>query len=507
MYIVGRADVLCAQLLILAFHLYAPSSAFACSLLRLMLALVLVVVAGLCKETGFTFFGLLVIWEVLVMTRRKIGGWNVAGACGRVAITLLLGSLACYARYAYTGGTSIERMDPHSNPIAASEDPIIRRLSYFLVHGIYMKLLVWPYFLCYDYSMDAVPLVHSILDVRLLLPLAGYMAFLQGSFFVLLALGSKSVARRRLAEGASVGVTIFLLSFLPMMNLLFPVGTLVAERLLYIPSIGSLVGFVCVAHLWSNGRLWRWCVAWLAMLTTCCVWWVVCNHRVLDWRSVDQITLVDGLKQLRSSRTQFNLANLYLMDRRLDEAAAAYKRSIATDPLERDSMPLYHLGQILLYNGQYQEAERYLHKAVTGYFSPLTLHEEEVWHDYGLALWHVGKAHDAIHNLRNSLITNPDFSKGYNNLACALVLTALSSPQPDVEAVREGLHCMDQAVQIMPYNGLYWRNAASLFAMSGDSLGAQQAWQQFQELDPGSAQGALVNGALPQDCVWEFYFR
>ena len=42
-----------------------------------------------------------------------------------------------------------------------------------------MKLLVWPYFLCYDYSMDAVLLVHSILDVRLLLPLAGYMAFLR----------------------------------------------------------------------------------------------------------------------------------------------------------------------------------------------------------------------------------------------------------------------------------------------------------------------------------------
>ena len=75
MYIVGRADVLCAQLLILAFHLYASSSAFACALLRLMLALVLVVVAGLSKEMGFTFFDMLVIWEVLVMTRRKIGGF------------------------------------------------------------------------------------------------------------------------------------------------------------------------------------------------------------------------------------------------------------------------------------------------------------------------------------------------------------------------------------------------------------------------------------------------
>merc|ERR1712217_354064 len=105
---------------------------------------------------------------------------------------------------------------------------------------------------------------------------------------------------------------------------------------------------------------------------------------VLDWRSVEQITLVDGLKQLRSSRTQFNLANLYLMGSRLDEALVAYQRSIATDPEERDSMPLYHAGQILLYRG---------------------LHEEEGWHDYGLALWHTGKGSEAVHNLQNALIT------------------------------------------------------------------------------------------------------
>ena len=31
----------------------------------------------------------------------------------------------------------------------------------------YIKLLLWPVFLCYDYSMDAVPLVESLVDSRL----------------------------------------------------------------------------------------------------------------------------------------------------------------------------------------------------------------------------------------------------------------------------------------------------------------------------------------------------
>jgi hypothetical protein len=30
----------------------------------------------------------------------------------------------------------------------------------------YIKLLLWPLFLCYDYSMDAVPLVESLTDAR-----------------------------------------------------------------------------------------------------------------------------------------------------------------------------------------------------------------------------------------------------------------------------------------------------------------------------------------------------
>lgn len=195
------------------------------------------------------------------------------------------------------------------------------------------------------------------------------------------------------------------------------------------------------------------------------------------------------------------------MGSRLDEALVAYQRSIATDPEERDSMPLYHAGQILLYRGQYEEAERYLHKAVSGYFSPLTLHEEEVWHDYGLALWHTGKGSDAVQNLQNALITNPAFPKGYNNLGCALVLMGLSGQTPDGELVRQGLQAMERAVTLTPGVPLYWRNAAVLLSLAGDVQGSHRAWAQFQQLDPATAATAEAAGMLPRDCVWEFYFR
>lgn len=363
--------------------------------------------------------------------------------------------------------------------------------------------------------MDAVPLVESVADLRLLLPCAAYLAFVQLACQAVLFLRVRSPSHRLAAEGPALGAAIFVLSFLPMTNLLFPIGTLVAERLLYTPSLGILIMAVSMVHLQVGGkhsfRTWRRATKYigsLAVLVCALVaWWLLCYRRVLDWRSVEQLTLVDGLRQLRSSRTQFNLANIYLSSGRFDEALLAYQRSIATDPEERDSMPLYHAGQILLFRQQYLEAEVYLHKAVSGYFSPLTLHEEEVWHDYGLALWHTGKAAESVQNFQNALITNPAFPKGYNNLACALVLMGLSSMPVAVDVVQQGLQVMEQAVTMQPGVPLYWRNAAALLSLAGDTQGAMKAWQQYRQLDPAGAAPVEAQGALPRDCIWEFYFR
>lgn len=528
-YVVGRADLLCAQALLLAVQTYLPCAVpgtAANSLaqgvsqgFRLAAAVVLIVISGLCKETGLTFFGLLVIWEVLAITRPSIRRVPLGGRLGhwlRLAILLLVGGIVCFVRVWYTAGTQIARMDPMSNPVAASEDPHIRRLSYALVHGMYMKLLVWPFFLCYDYSMDAVPLVESLGDLRLLLPVATYLAFVQVCCMAVWRLRGRGGSHNRqlVAEGLALGIAIFVLSFLPMTNILFPIGTLVAERLLYIPSIGFLCAAVSFLHLQvsAGGRhslrkRVRSAFVLGVLLLTICVWWITCYRRVLDWQNVEQITRVDGLKQLRSSRTQFNLANLYLVEQRYDEAMLAYQRSIATDPQERDSQPLYHAGQILLYRGKHQEAERYLHKAVSGYFSPLTLHEEEVWHDYGLALWHTGRAAEAVQNLQNSLITNPQFAKGYNNLACALVILGLSNQPQDESIVRQGLQAIEQALTLVPGMPLYWRNAAALLALAGDMPTARNAWERYRQLDPANAAAIEATGSMPSDCIWEFYFR
>merc|ERR1712176_1535567 len=133
------------------------------------------------------------------------------------------------------------------------------------------------------------------------------------------------------------------------------------------------------------------------------------------------ITLADAKIQLRSERVQYNLANFYLQAKRYEEALSTYNHVISIDPSGRDAMPFYHGGQILLHNGKHAEAERYLASAVAGYFSPLMVNEEEVFHDYGLSKWFIGDALGAVENFEKSLILNGTFTKGFNNLGCAPV--------------------------------------------------------------------------------------
>lgn len=107
------------------------------------MSVLLLVAAGLCKETGFCFFGLLAGWEILrgLLAGPALAQWR---RWLRLAALLVLGVAACAARFWYTSGTAIERMDPHSNPIAAEEERSVRVLSYALVHGLYAKLLARP---------------------------------------------------------------------------------------------------------------------------------------------------------------------------------------------------------------------------------------------------------------------------------------------------------------------------------------------------------------------------
>lgn len=124
-----------------------------------------------------------------------------------------------------------------------------RALSYGQSHFWYLMKLLYPRHLCFDYGYACIPTVSSILDVKNVLPLFAYSAI---GYVLLKALRQVSVA-------LLFGLALMLISILPALNILVPVGTILAERLLFMPSAGfciiiseliisDLIPFLCAVY-------------------------------------------------------------------------------------------------------------------------------------------------------------------------------------------------------------------------------------------------------------------
>ena len=99
--------------------------------------------------------------------------------------------------------------------------------------GLYIKLLVFPHPLTWDYYPYHIMLVNWM-DLRTILSLIIYIGM---AVSALILLKRKSII--------SWGIIGFGIALAPVSNLFFPVGTFMAERFLYIPSF-----FFCIVMAW-----------------------------------------------------------------------------------------------------------------------------------------------------------------------------------------------------------------------------------------------------------------
>lgn len=530
LYLVGRADVLAAMLAFMAMNAYVAwfrrvpllqrllSDAWRMPekrsgywrVLGLVFPVLLITASGLCKETGFMFFFLLIGIEFLDL----LHAWDkAASVCesvheavwrrARVRLPLLVAStvLSFMLRYRHTGGTELN-MSPQDNPISFESSRWVRMLSYSFLHGVYTRLLWWPQFLCYDYSMDAIPMLRSATDCRLMLPLAAYVG-------AAAALTSALRASAHIRRASLVSLAMLVVPFVPASNVFFPVGTVIGERLLYIPSAGFCLAIVVCLHAGHTAlsptlpkkrscqgsprslspqpfALRRQAIGGGLILTMLAVLGVRTFIRVRTWSSGETLFIVDGMRQPTSSKTQFNLGITYMQRQEWDLAVEALVRCAWADPLS--SLPFYRIGQIEILRGNFASAERWLSAALDKFGASLMVRDEEVFHDLALAMFQIGKRDAAERRLQIALQLNPDFAKGWNNFGCCMAS----------QSIENALRAVRKAVQLAPENPQYWANLAVLAGHTGDQATAMEAWRQASMLYPGMPE--------PRDCAWEFAF-
>ena len=188
--------------------------------------------------------------ENSVLTKKKVKSLFTL-----IGVTLFL--LFMRARVMGYASPSFAKAD---NPAAASDSIKTRALTFLFLPVFNFGLLLCPTTLSFDWSMDSISLVESLSDVRNVATILFYLVLtcviLRISKKILCKSELKATKKERVDINVQVlSLSIMILSFLPATNAFFYVGFVVAERVLYIPSIGfSLLCGTSIASIIDNSR-------------------------------------------------------------------------------------------------------------------------------------------------------------------------------------------------------------------------------------------------------------
>ena len=333
--IVGRAELL-AMMLMLAGVLVLAGEGHRSW--RWGAACTLATAATLCKETGIVALALFVAYDVC--GRRD----SVAALAARTGIAAATGAAYVAARISVAGTFGVHIYRHLENPIAFLEDTTAWALSNAWLHTNYASLLVAPVRMCADYSFNVIPLVEGWGDVRNLAS-AGAYAVLLGPPAVVAArvLATKPSAWLEELRARRLLVLVYawgLLPFVPSANVLFPLGTMLAERLLYAPSLGLCLGLGYVVSRQLERRpASHVATAVVVVLSLASARLVMRNW---DWAS-EEALFTQALRDCGASAKVHH--NNGMLQRRLEDYAAAEKHFTRAQEIEPEYCePSYYIG-------------------------------------------------------------------------------------------------------------------------------------------------------------------
>ncbi len=262
---VARADLLCGIFTIacLIVRLNPQGSTPSAYIIALMLA----IAAVSSKEIGISAFGILFVVDCCDLFH----DWNkmkngITIQCKsrsrrtfRIALQLLsplvLGAGWVMFHIWMHGGAPLREWDDVENDIYGMTDFGQRVISYANTHFLYAWKLVWPMRLCHDWSMKCIPHVTSMLDIRNFRSVALYLA----------TAAAVTLSLRANSRHTILGLSLLIFPFLPAAQIAFPIGTILAERLLLLPSLGLCILVGCGLSVIKRGESKPSCISRLVL--------------------------------------------------------------------------------------------------------------------------------------------------------------------------------------------------------------------------------------------------
>ncbi|NP_001087168.1 protein O-mannosyl-transferase TMTC2 precursor [Xenopus laevis] len=371
----------------------------------------------LWKEQGVTVLAVSAVYDVFVFHKLKMNQIiSVVFKEKNVSFFFSVGLLFAWgvillgARFYWMGNTppSFSNSD---NPAADCEVLLTRTLTFFYLPTKNLWLLFCPDTLSFDWSMDAVPLIKTITDWRNIHTVAFYILLILLAYSSLKGSAIKRdcngkvfmngkqntnghscqsdlehknaeqnpVIASKLENGVKhhnshemqlpstenivvLALSLLIVPFVPASNLFFYVGFVIAERVLYIPSMGfCLLVTVGARALYIKAQknilknLLFYATA--ALIVFYGLKTVVRNG---DWKN-EEMLYRSGIK-VNPAKAWGNLGNVLKSQSKIDEAENAYRNALYYRSNMADM--LYNLGLLLQENSKFSEALHYYKLAI-----------------------------------------------------------------------------------------------------------------------------------------------
>ena len=300
----------------------------------------------------------------------------------------------------------------------------------------YFKLIIWPHPLCHDYYPRSFEVVNWT-DIRSLI---GW-----SSLFVVSAIGIYgTLIKKRLA---AYGALFFVLILMLTSNMLFPVGTHVSERFLFLPSVGFCLVVVALLMKYLHKK---WIYIFLSVITLVFSICTVLRNPV--WK--DNFTLFqhDVMANPKSAKLQ-NAAAGSLLKAQLGMKGKEQQTAI--------KKALKHSDHAIRIHPRYKNA--HLLK--------------------GNAHLYLREYNKAISAYRQALLLDPQYADALQNLRIGLKAAGRHSGEKQGD-LRKAIAYLEEAVKLDPNDVEANRLLGVAYGHSGDHLRAIQIFKRLTELYP-----------------------
>jgi hypothetical protein len=384
--IVGRAELMAATLVLAACVMW-PRMANRSA--RALISALLYFLALGAKESAA------VLPALLVMIDFADGEWTIKtlGAYLRRRAPELLALIATFAifmiiRTAVLGSLAPTRLDPSIEVLNSGWHRVMTALQAW---PLALKLLIFPWTLLADYGP------------RILLPIGEWNTLSVLGLTMLIALVAGGVIA--LVKGhrrAALGLSWYPIAILPVSNLLIPIGVLLAERTLYLPSVALSIGAAALFRF-AQQRAPTHRLALVLALGVPLALSVRSMVRIPEWKSTNTIMLALVRDRPDAFRGQWHAARVERAEGRAQTALERYDVAFRLWPYRQ---------------GLVQEAASFASgQGRTGYARSIALFGAQRWPDnvnfHRIASANsldLGDTITAIRTLRRGLLLHPNDS-------------------------------------------------------------------------------------------------